>query len=132
MRGPPTHYLANFVPKTAWKQESPPGERKRHTVRRIASARYAALSNGRGYPIQSWLGETPSSPGWGKPHPVLAGGEGGTPSSPGWGVPHLVLVRVVPNPADRGLTPSSPGRGVPQGTLIYTWDGVAPPGPGIG
>ena len=40
-------------------------KRKRHTVRRVASARYAALSNGGGggvphpdwgYPIQSWLG----------------------------------------------------------------------------
>ena len=62
-------------------------ERKKHTARRVASARYAALSNG-GYPIQSWLGEggTPFSPG-----------KGGTPSSPGryplpppdlgWGTP---------------------------------------------
>ena len=81
-------------------------ERKRLTARRVASARYAALSpdmggggsvphpvmDGRGYPIQSWTGDggTPSSLGqwvpiqsWmreGVPHPVLDGG-----------VPHPVL-----------------------------------------
>ena len=32
-------------------------ERKRHTARRVASARYAGV----GYPIQSWWGGTPSS-----------------------------------------------------------------------
>ena len=37
-------------------------ERKRHTARRVASAHYAALSNNGGYPIQSWVGGTPSSP----------------------------------------------------------------------
>ena len=48
-------------------------ERKRHTARRIASVRYAALSCGGGYPI------------WGVAQPGLDGG--GTPSHV-WGVPH--------------------------------------------
>ena len=75
-------------------------ERKRHTARRVASARYAALFNGGGglphpvldgwrgvpYPVLDGGGVTPSSPGW---------GEGGTPSRPGQGVgvPHPVLVQ---------------------------------------
>ena len=53
-------------------------ERKRHTARRVASARYAALCNGGG-------GVNPSQVG-GYPVPCL--GRGGTPSQVG-GVPHL-------------------------------------------
>ena len=59
-------------------------ERKRHTARRVASAHYAALSNG-------W-GGTPSRPGWGgvpwapPHHPDL---EWGTPHPDlGWSTPH--------------------------------------------
>ena len=61
-------------------------ERKRQTAHHVASARYAALSNGGGgYPIQSWWGvpqvPPPSRPGL---------GEGGTPTpcpDLGWGPP---------------------------------------------
>ena len=44
-------------------------ERKRHTARRVASARYADLSPDGGYPIQSWTGGTPSSLGGGGRYP---------------------------------------------------------------
>ena len=61
-------------------------ECKRHTARRVASARYAALSNG-GWggstpTIQTWPGGYPPCPdlGWGKP-----------PSRPGMGYPHSDL-----------------------------------------
>ena len=57
------------------------GKRKRHTARRVTSARYAALSNGwGGYPIQTWdgvplpipgTGYPPPRPGMGYPHPDL-------------------------------------------------------------
>ena len=51
-------------------------ERRRHTVRRVASAHYADLSPDREVPH-------PVLDGGGRvPHPVLFGG---TPSSPGWG-----------------------------------------------
>ena len=71
--------------------------RERYTARRVASARYAALSNGgrgvphpvmvggthpvmvgRQYPIQSW-GVPIQSWWWGVPHPVMVGG---TPHHP--------------------------------------------------
>ena len=92
-------------------------ERKRHTARRVASARYVALSNGGG--------DTPSSPGrggtpptiqtWpgGYPphHPDLAGG-GNPPPCPdlGWGTPPPVQVWtdtqsqniIFPHPSDAG------------------------------
>ena len=58
-------------------------ERKRHTARHVASARYATLSNGWG------RGGTPSSPGGRYPHhPDLVGG-GVPPNHPdlGWGTP---------------------------------------------
>ena len=86
-------------------------ERKRHTTRRVTSARYAALSNGEG--------GTPSSPRWGVPHWVLAMGD--TPSSPDQGVSHPVLVggMGVPHPVLAGGTPgyplpSRPGMGYPS------------------
>ena len=112
-------------------------ECKRHTTRRVASARCTALSyGGRGggvlphpvlpgrYPIQSWPGwGTQSSPGW-----------GGTPSGHGQGVPHPVM---------DGVTPSSPGGGgVPHPVLmgvpgigyppVQTWDGASPSQEGWG
>ena len=91
-------------------------ERKRHTARRVASARYAVLSNG-GYPIQSWVG--------GVPHPVLAGG---TPSSPGgWGYPIQSWPGGYPIQSWPGRYPiqSWPGGGVHPHT-IQTWIGVPP------
>ena len=83
-------------------------ERKRHTARCVASARYGGVGGGTpstysggraGYPIQSW---------WGVPHPVMVGG---TPSSHG-----------------EGGTPSShSGGGSTLGTpTIQTWPGVPP------
>ena len=82
-------------------------ERKRHTARRVASARYADLSpdggGGGRYRIQSLMG------GGGVPHPVLD--KGCTPSSPGWGdTPHLVL--------DAGY-PIQSQWGVPQ--VYWSW-----------
>ena len=83
----------------------------RHTVRRVASARYADLSPdrwGRGYPIQSWMGGYPISlDDGGVPHPVLTMG-GGTPSSLGWGT-------FSPPPRQQD--------GVPP---AQTWDGIPP------
>ena len=91
-------------------------ELKRHTARRIVSARYAGgggtLSPGRGYPI-SGLGGTPSQV-QGVPHPR----SGGYPV-PGWGGPCA---------RSRGY-PSRPGMGYPLG---QTWDGVTPARPGMG
>ena len=85
-------------------------EHKRHTARRVASARYAVLSNGGGgtpsshggggYPIQSWWGGTPSSPDW--------WWEGGYPIQSWLGVLHLVLTW-----GTLGTTPSRPGMGYP-------------------
>ena len=81
-------------------------ERKRHTARRVASARYA----GGWYPIESWWGGVPIQSWRGVPHPDMMGGThsshggkgypiqswwGGNPSSHGGG----------------GDTPSSHGRG---------------------
>ena len=70
-------------------------ERKRHTARRVASARYAALCNGGGgthlrsggTPSQVWVGGTPSQVR-GVPH--LRSGWGGVPHPRSrWGVPHF-------------------------------------------
>ena len=72
-------------------------ERKRHTARRVASTRYAALSGGylgysppssrpgRGYLIQTWSGGTTGTPH----HPDLV--RGVPPHHPdlGWGTPNL-------------------------------------------
>ena len=124
-------------------------ERKRHTTHCVASAHYAALSNGGGgYPIQSWLwqGGTPSSPGWGYPIPGPGGGypiiqswlgdtpsspgQGGTPSQVQGGIPHQ-LAGVPPWTWDLvPPSPSRPGMGYPlqlDGVPPPTWDGVPPP-----
>ena len=123
-------------------------ERKRHTARRVASARYAALSpnlGGGGYPIQSWTGEPCklgyphlswpetwpgwgvypiSGPGWGStPSQIRMGG--GAPSSPGWG-------RGYPHPdlgpdLDGGCTPSQVQDG---GTPSQVRMGGTPSSPG--
>ena len=88
-------------------------ECKRHTARRVASARYAggggvvphpvmvgggtsSSHSGGGYPIQSWWGSTPGTPY----HPDLARG-----------YPRYPL-------------PSRPEMGYPP--TIQTWDGVPP------
>ena len=99
-------------------------ERKRHTAHRVASARYAALSNGDGgysrYP------PTPSRPGWGTPprNPDLAGvpstiqtwlGHPPSPSRPDWGTPPPTIQTWLEYP------PSRPGIGYPQ-----TCDGLPP------
>ena len=74
-------------------------ERKRHTARRIASARSGALSTyegggGGSTPIKSQQRDTPSIPD-GVPYPVLIGGTphpisrmGVPPCWPDWGIPH--------------------------------------------
>ena len=112
-------------------------ERKRHTTRRVASARFADGGRGiphavmvggysiqswwGGYPIQSWWGGTPSSHCWGEGyphhpdlargatphHPDLAGGTLGTP-------PLLDL--------GWGTPTIRPGMGYPH----QTYDGVSP------
>ena len=87
-------------------------ERKRHTARRVASARYAALMGGvpRVPPHHPDLARVPPTPGMGylpPSRPVR-----GTP-------PH-------PRPGMGYPTPSSrPGWGTPPPT--QTWDGVPPP-----
>ena len=89
-------------------------ERKRHTTRRVASARYAGWVWWDGVPptIQTWDGVPPHHPdlGWGTPnHPDLGWGTP-PPSRPGMGYPQ----------------PSRPGFEYPPPT-IQTWDGVPPP-----
>ena len=94
-------------------------ERKRHTARGVASARYAVLSNGKGrgvtHPVMM-VGGTPSSHGRGGDTPSSHGG--------GWGVPHPDLAGGTP-------PPSRPCWGIPLVPPIQTWDGV-PPTPGMG
>ena len=101
-------------------------ERKRHTVRRAVSSRYAALSP------DSVRG------GGGVTHPVLQRG-GGYPelhppsdvwgtltSGPGMGYPHLDLGWGTPQSAGWG-TPQSAGWGTPVSWMaIQTWDAVPP------
>ena len=84
-------------------------ERKRHTARRVASARYDG--GGGGTPSQVQRGYPVPGPGREVPHPrsregTLSQLRGGTPSRPGWG---------------EGVPPS-----------IQTWDGVIPPWPDLG
>ena len=100
-------------------------ERKSHTARHVASARYAALSpeGGRGYPIQSWT----------RGYPIQSWMEGGgTPSQVWTGrVPHPVLDRGSKNPIpglDGGGYPiQSWIGGTPEYPPIWTWNGVPPP-----
>ena len=88
-------------------------ERKRHTARRVASARYADLSPDNGpilltrglpHPVLDRRYSHPVSMGvpWGTPHPDL---RWGTPQSAGWGTPHP---------------------GLRWGPPVQTWDGVSP------
>ena len=135
-------------------------ERKRHTARRVASARYAALSHGGrgggypiqpwvwGYPIQSWLREgypdvTPPHPdmGWGTPHPDLGWGTkppiqtwDWVPPSAGWGTPAWTWDGEPPHP-DLGWgtppSPHNPDLGFGIGYPAISWMGY-PPGPGMG
>ena len=123
-------------------------ERKRHTARHVASARYTGGGGGGVPPIQSWWGgvpiqtwpgkDTPSSHGGGVPqvpphhpdlargvpHPVLVGSTLGTPHHPDLdgGTPHPDLARGYP----WYLPPSRPGQGVPKVPSNQTWDGVPP------
>ena len=63
------NYSELNVPYTVVNKKVLLPERKRHTARRVASDRYAALSNGGGYlppTIQTWMGYPPN-------HPDLAG-----------------------------------------------------------
>ena len=104
-------------------------ERKRHTARRVVSARYAGgvphpvmvggtpFSHGGGYPIQSWWGGYPGYP---------------PPSRPGMGYPHhpdhhQTWDGVPPHHSDLGWVPPTiqTWDGVPP--TIQTWDGVTPP-----
>ena len=110
-------------------------ERKRHTARRVSSARYA----GGGYPIPG-LGGTPSQV-WGGGYPIPGLVEGHP--VPGLGIT-LSQVRGAPHPRSGGYP--IPGLGAvplsqvwPGGTQTWdgvpplTWDGVPPPArPGMG
>ena len=118
-------------------------ERKRHTARRIATTRCAALSNpdlvwgGCGYPVPG--------PGWGYPVSGLGGypvpGPGGVPSPRSGGVPQSQVwggtpsqVRGEPIPG-LGDTPSRPGQGegCTLGTSLLRPGMEYPlPGPGMG
>ena len=111
-------------------------ERKRHTARRVANARYAGggdtpSSHGGGYPIQSWwvggyhpvmVKGTPSSHGRGYLiQSWWVGGTPGNPPRPGWGTPP-------PSRYGRGtpLLHHPELAGVPPST-IQTWFGYPPP-----
>ena len=85
---------------------------------------------GEGYPIQSWTGGTPSSPGWGCT--PSSSGSGGTPHPDlGWGT-HTWTWDGVPPCLDLGWGIPLPGSGMeyPPGRdgvpTILTWDGVLP------
>ena len=122
-------------------------ERKRHTARRIASARYAGggtpCSHGGGVPHPVMVGGIPSSHGGGGvPHPVMVGGT--SSSHGGGGLPHTVMVGEYPiqtwpggtlgtthHPDLAGGTLGTPHHSdLARGTLgtptIHTWDGVPP------
>ena len=131
---------------------------KRHTARRVASARYADLSGGEGTPSQVWVPH-PMSSGVGGGDPIT--GPGGTPShvrrvpipglgdTPsqvwGWGVPHP-WARGHPIPCPRGYPNPVPGgypirgSGVPHLRSRGTWGTTpssrpgwgTPPGPEMG
>ena len=114
-------------------------ERKRHTARRVASARYVDLSPDRGVPYPAdGGGGYPSSPGLGVPHPVLGGTPfqvwtGGTPHPDlGWRYPPSPLQQdgVPPSQVWDGGTPdlSRPGMGsVPPPPIERM--GYSPPSP---
>ena len=122
-------------------------ECKRHTARRVASARYAALSNGGGYPIQSWgegvshpimmVGGYPITPsshcgGGGVPQvPLVQSWDGVPPPDLGWGTPLSRSGMGYPPHPDLGwgTPPSRPGMGYPP---VQTWDGVPPSRPEMG
>ena len=78
-------------------------ERKRHTARCVASARYAALSNGGGggVPHPVMMGVVP--------HPVMVGGTPGSPPIQTWdGVPLQTCDGVPPHPdLEQGTPPPS-------------------------
>ena len=98
-------------------------ERKRHTARRVASARYADPSRGvphlrsGGYPVPC-LGGLPI-PGLGVPHPK----SGGAPSQVREVPPGQTWDGVPPSQTWDGVPPSQTWDGVPPG---QTWDGVPP------
>ena len=122
-------------------------ERKRHTTRRVASARYATLSPdmGRGgtpFNPGGGGGGTPSSPGG--EYPICLDLGWGTPSSAGWGTPldlgwgtppsaewHTPLPSGpemgCPHQLDRVSLMPGPGMGYPHqlhGVCPWTWDGI--------
>ena len=115
-------------------------ERKRHTARRVASARYPALSHGGGVPHPDLAGGMLDTPhvipdlaggGTWVPHTIQTWPRGtlGTspPSRPDWGVPP-------PSRPGWGTRPLSAGWGAPTipdlagvpPPPIQTWDGVPP------
>ena len=144
-------YFHTCVSKTIKNKKVLLRERKRHTARRVASARYAGWGGGLprpgmvgGYPIQSWWGVPHLvMVERGIPHPVMVGGypptiltwPGGeymgveAPSRPGcgdtWGTPP-------PSRPGWGTPPPSrPGQGTPP--TIKTWLRYPPPSrPGQG
>ena len=115
-------------------------ERKRHTARRVASARYADLSGG-GTPSQVRGGGTPTHVWEGRVLRPMS--EGGTPSQVWGGIPSQVWggvlhprSRGVPHSRSRGGYPI-PGQGerVPHPDLVKRGTPGTPPpcsGPGMG
>ena len=102
-------------------QESPPAWTQE--AHRLPRSKCSLCWRGwEGYPIQSWMGGTPSSLGCGG-YPIQSWMGRGTPSSLGQGLPHPVLDRGVPHVMilDGGTSLSSG-----WGTPIQTWDGVIP------
>ena len=108
-------------------------ERKRHTARRVASTRCAALSGVGGTWSQVWGVPCPRSRGY--PVPGLGGTPsqvwGGTPSQV-WGVPHP-RSGGVPHPRSGGV-PHPRSGGVPHPDLVRGVLRVPPtlPRPGMG
>ena len=112
-------------------------ERKRHTARRVASARYTALSpdRGGGYPFPG------PGRGWGGGYPFPGPGRGGARGYPlprsrwGWvgGTPFpdpgggYSLPRSRWKGGGRGYTPPRSGKGVPPPHPNWTWEWVPVP-----
>ena len=99
-------------------------ERKRHTARRLARPRSAALSPDR---LVGGGGVTPSSPDW-RGIPSSPDGGGVPPSSPGrgGGVPPISQMGVSPHQKGRGIPPVRKDGGIPH---LGIGKGICPPPP---
>ena len=129
----PFEFTSSFGCKTPLNKKVLLHECKRHTARRVASAPYAALSNGAGVSIQSWLGGTPSQIQVGGRGYSIQSWLGGTHPRFRWGYP------IQSWPVEEYFIQSSPGGyslspcwGYPIQSLLGVPWGSSPVRPGMG